>query len=76
MERYFRYRRRPYDPPEDWFSDRQFNPDWRAIGCDYDYLLLTQPYDPQRVGIPTVPVAENASAALLAIQSGACTHRL
>jgi hypothetical protein len=46
--------------------------DWNRVACDYDFLLLTAPYDPDLVGVPTKPVAVNASAALLAVDKRAC----
>jgi hypothetical protein len=42
-------------------------PDWRRVACDYDYLLVTVPFAPQMIGIPTRTVAANESAALLQI---------
>ena len=45
---------------------------WGAIACVYPYILVTQPYDPASVGVPTRTVAANGSAALLAVDRGAC----
>ena len=38
--------------------------DWRAIACDYAYLLVDKPYDPRRIEAQTSAVAENGSAAV------------
>ncbi len=86
---YFRYKRRPYRPAEDWYDAerirRQFAnpeagraagpwfektpaPDWRRVDCDYDYLLVTLPFDRDIIAIPTRRVAANETAALLKVE--------
>jgi hypothetical protein len=68
--KYFRYRQRPPAPPQRWYNAGIPEPvDWRAIACSYDFLLIDKPYDPARIEVRTSPVAENASAALLAIRA-------
>jgi hypothetical protein len=71
---YFRSRRQRYRPAEDWYGERRkgsstARPDWRRVACDYDFLLLTVPFDPHEIGLPTRTVAMNPSAALLEVQS-------
>jgi hypothetical protein len=69
--KYFRYVRTPYAPDEMWYNTR--GPvDWRAVGCDYDYLLVMKPFEPRRIALPTATVAENTAAALLAIGKAPC----
>ena len=66
--KYFRYIRRPYDPPLTWYGDvPQGSVDWGAVARDYDFVILTKPYVAQALGLPTRTVAENSSAALVAI---------
>jgi hypothetical protein len=68
---YFRYRHLPYAPPESWYyvpSAGAQGVDWRAVECSYDFLLVMQPFEPRRIRVPTTPVVQNASAALLALQ--------
>jgi hypothetical protein len=68
--KYFRYSQRPYAPLERWYNaESPVTVDWRAIACSYEFLLVDKPYDPTRIGVPTAPVVENASAALLAIRA-------
>lgn len=66
--KYFRYIHRPYDPSLTWYGDvPQGGVDWEAVDRDYDFVILTKPYDARSVGLPTRTVAENSSAALVAI---------
>jgi hypothetical protein len=66
--KYFRYARLPYDPPEVWYGEIPRPPlDWRAVARDYDFLLITKPYDPRVLGLSTRMVAENSTATLLAV---------
>ncbi len=70
--KYFRYRQRPYTPPQRWYNAViPETVDWRAIACSYDFLLVDKPYNPARIEVQTLPVAGNASAALLAIRADA-----
>jgi hypothetical protein len=67
--KYFRYRHLPYDPPEDWYGELpRPQLDWRAVARDYDFLLITKPYDPAALGVATRRVAENSTVTLLAIK--------
>jgi hypothetical protein len=66
--RYFRYLHRPYDPLEDWYGEvPRPEPDWRRVAREYDFIMVTKPYDPGLLRLPTRTVAENSSAALLSI---------
>ncbi len=66
--KYFRYVHRPYDPEQLWYGDvPPRTVDWTAVARDYDYLLLTEPFDLRRLGLRTNTVARNSSAMLLAI---------
>lgn len=65
---YFRYLHRHYEPPYDWYLQSQpESVDWNAVACDYDFLLLIKPFDPDRIRLHTEMKAENSTAALLAI---------
>jgi hypothetical protein len=67
--KYFRYIHRPYDPTEVWYGDIPRPPiDWNAIARDYDFLVITKPFDPAALAVPTRTMTENSSAALLAIE--------
>jgi hypothetical protein len=67
--KYFRYIHRPYDPAETWYGEIPRPPiDWDAVARDYDYLVITKPFDPAVLALSTRTVTENSSAALLAIQ--------
>ena len=66
--KYFRYRKTLYEPPEDWYGNLpRPQLDWQAVAGDYDFLLVTKPYDPRVLQLPTRTVTENSSATLLAI---------
>jgi hypothetical protein len=66
--KYFRYIQRPYDPPEDWYGEiPRPQVDWRRVAQDYDFLIVTQPYDPAVLELPTRTVTANQTATLLAI---------
>jgi hypothetical protein len=69
--KYFRYRNRPYGPNERWYDgiDPQ-TVDWRAVQCQYEFLLVDKPYDPRRIEARTSMLAENGSAALLKVDAG------
>jgi len=67
--KYFRYNHRPYDPPEVWYGDIPRDPvDWRRVAREYDFLMVTKPFDPVAFQLTTRTVAENSAATLLAIQ--------
>jgi hypothetical protein len=67
--KYFRYKDRPYDPPEVWYGDiPRGRVDWDTVARDYDFLMVTKPFDPAVFQLTTRKVAENSTATLLAIQ--------
>jgi hypothetical protein len=67
---YFKYRRKPYAPDEMWYvQPTTEDVNWQAIAGSYDFLLAMKPFDPMRIQIATTPIFENATAALLAIDS-------
>lgn len=71
--KYFRYRNRPYAPDKLWYSIVPPGPvDWSSVACAYDFLLVMNPYNAARIGLPTRTVAENSSATLLALDRAAC----
>lgn len=78
--RYFRYRDRPYEPNELWYSDRRnarssdkpSTVDWNRVACEYDYLLMTRPVDMRLIGVPTRPVSANRTASLVAVDKSVC----
>jgi hypothetical protein len=73
-EKYLRYRQRPYRPAQGWYGDIDSpKVDWQAVACDYDYLLVTKPYDMRRLEAPLTPVLENETAALFSVPArGGC----
>ena len=67
--KYFRYLHRPYDPPEVWYGDIPRDPvDWQSVARDYDFLVITKPFDPAVFKLATRIVADNSTATVLAIQ--------
>jgi hypothetical protein len=67
--KYFRHTHLPYDPPEDWYGEIPRPAlDWQRIAQDYDFLLITKPYDPGVLGVATRPLTENSTATLLQIR--------
>jgi hypothetical protein len=69
---YFRYVDPPYNPPSEWYMKGSPLVDWQQIACTYQYILVTQPFDAQRIRVATKLIAENTSAALLAVDPRAC----
>ena len=66
--KYFRYLHRPYDPPEVWYGDIPRDPvDWQSVARDYDFLVITKPFDPAVFKLTTRIVADNSTATVLAI---------
>ncbi|MDB6158065.1 MAG: hypothetical protein JWO04_1771 [Gammaproteobacteria bacterium] len=71
--KYFRYIHRPYTPPEDWYVDwPRPRVQWQQVACTYDFILVSKPFEQQRIGVATTTVAENESAALLSTDKGSC----
>jgi len=67
--KYFRYLHRPYDPAETWYGEIPRPPiDWHTVARDYDFVVITKPFNPAALTLATRTVTENSSAALLAIQ--------
>jgi hypothetical protein len=66
--KYFRYKQRPYAPPEMWYaSKRPVMVAWRPVACSYQFILIGKPYDVRVISLRTSVRAENESAALLSI---------
>ncbi len=66
--KYFRYKETVYAPPQRWYNAQlPVMISARAIVCNYEYLLVGKPFDPRRIDLRTTKIAENDSAALLAI---------
>jgi hypothetical protein len=73
--KYFRYRHRPYAPDEGWYYPWMTDTrpvDWNKIACGYDFLLVTVPFDAQRIQVPTTVARANDVVALLAVDRRAC----
>jgi hypothetical protein len=67
--KYFRYVRRPAAPNELWYrSGWDRTVDWPQVARQYQYLLISQPFDAGRIPIKTRTIAENDAAALLAVE--------
>ena len=67
-EKYLRYVQRPYAPDQRWYLRHAWESvDWQSVARDYDYVLIEKPFEGARIGLPTELVAENRTAALLAI---------
>jgi hypothetical protein len=72
----YRWRFR-YDRDEhDWQPAVLAPVNWAQVACDYPYLLISQPYDPAWIGVPTHTLAANSSAALLTVERSACHSRI
>jgi hypothetical protein len=77
---YFHYRHQIYAPDGQWYrgelrgSASALNAvDWNQVACDYDFLLVTMPYDARLIRVPNKLVTSNAEAALLAIDKDSCS---
>jgi hypothetical protein len=71
--KYFRYIHRAYSPVDSWYtSSSPATIDWNAIACNYDFVLVTQPFEPQRIGVHTTVAAQNSSGALLKVDRRQC----
>jgi hypothetical protein len=64
----FRWSRRE----QDWKPAILPAVDWRRIACEYPYIIVTRPFDPAFIGVPTRTLESNRSAALLAVDRSAC----
>jgi len=76
---YFNYKQPRYSPDHQWYraqrsaataADDAVN--WNRIACDYDFLMVTMPFDPHLIAVPTVTVAANEAATLLAVDKRSC----
>jgi hypothetical protein len=47
---------------------------WARVACDYDWLLVTRPYDAKLIEIATEVVRENDAASLLRSLPGRCSR--
>jgi hypothetical protein len=67
--KYFRYVHRPYAPNELWYpAHGDHEVDWPQVSRQYQYLLISKPFEASRIPIRTRTVAENDAAALLAVE--------
>jgi hypothetical protein len=46
--------------------------DWGRVACEYDWLLVSKPYDGQFIRLNTTLKTENDSAALFAVDRRDC----
>ena len=46
--------------------------DWPRVACEYDWLLVTKPFDASFIGVPARIEKQNGSAALFTIDKAAC----
>jgi hypothetical protein len=71
-QKYVRYLHRPYAPEQTWYGNIPPTPvDWKSVACEYQFLLVTKPFDRARLALPATMVTENESASLLALDPGA-----
>jgi hypothetical protein len=69
--KYFRYRNRPYAPDDEWYhrSDPDAPAvDWNQVASQYQYLVVTKPFDSRRIPVDGRVLAENEVAAVLALR--------
>lgn len=59
-------------PQRQWVMMDLAPVDWNRIACEYDFLLVTVPFEPSHIRIPTRTTAANETAALLAVDKQAC----
>jgi hypothetical protein len=66
--KYFRYADKLYSPDESWYNNPLlYSVEWPSVARDYDFVLVTKPFEPRRIHVPVTTLAENETAALLAI---------
>lgn len=65
--KYFRYISRPYAPDEAWYGSHQ-PVDWKEVAGQYQFLLVMKPFDATHIPLKGRTVAENQTAALVAIR--------
>jgi hypothetical protein len=44
-------------------------PNWQRVACDYQFILVTVPFDQSLIGVATHTIAANASGALLRVDA-------
>jgi hypothetical protein len=75
---YFSYKHFPYTPDQQWYRTRLHGGneagavDWSRVGCEYDFILVSIPFDARLIRVPTTTVAHNEAAALLAVDKRSC----
>ena len=68
-QKYFRYLHRPYAPSWIWYGNTRVGAvDWQSVACEYQFLLVTKPFDPTRLPPTAQMVVENDSATLFSLQ--------
>jgi hypothetical protein len=62
-----------YDRVEHLWKPAQLAPvDWNRVACEYDFLLVTVPFQEPYIEVPFRAVAYNETAALLAVDRKSC----
>jgi hypothetical protein len=56
--------------PSSWYELTPA-PDWQRVACDYDYVLVSVPFERAMIGVATHTIASNESAALLKVDPAA-----
>jgi len=75
--KYFRYRDKPFAPKESWYLDSTENVvDWESVACDYQYVLVSKPFEAERIPFAPFVVSQNDSAALLRVDPRGCPASL
>lgn len=64
---YFRYRDRPYAPPQFWY-ERGLAVDWRTVRREWPYLLVLGPFERAAIPLGTRTLATRRNATLLAVE--------
>jgi hypothetical protein len=70
---YFEYLQRPsYVPHESWYSLKT-RVSWDRVVREYQYMLVTVPWTPEKIPVSYTVVTQNDAAALLRLQGSAAT---
>jgi hypothetical protein len=56
------------DGRKPWY-EKTAAPEWQRVACDYDFILVTMPFDRALIGVTTHTTAANESAALLKVDA-------
>lgn len=51
-----------------WY-EKTAAPQWQRVACDYEFILVTMPFDRALIGVTTHTIAANESAALLKVDA-------